>query len=938
MPVLLTGKMPVPRHAITLGNEPWRQTVSQTPLPSVERSDKDRTVLIVPHTHWDREWYWSLATYRHRLIDMLDDVIDRLCRPDDPDGLPVFWLDSQVAPLLDYLESKPEQAEPLRRLVRENKLRIGPWFIQGDEHLVDGESCVRNLLLGRFHGAAFGPLQTVGYVPDQFGHTAQLPQILRKAGIDNAVFWRGIVDQQQNRLTWRGPDGSEVLVLWLQDSYANAMEMPDDLASAVAKLKQAIAKDRPFNADGVRLLMAGVDHALPAPLAKQAAAALASEWALPVRIAGLDEVIAEARRAAPANRPTLQGELLYSPPLYGCWTSRINLKQANDRASRLLETWAEPLAALALWHAGIDLRAELRTAWRHLVLNHPHDSICGCSIDEVHREMMPRFEAAQTIACNVATRAAQALQLAAAFPHRKLDVLSRSIDWIQDRPPTCLTLWNPTGRPIAETFLAEILWPDQVAGLRITDAAGRVLPTQVIEQEPHGFRRWRPNGNPTRHKGLRFLLAIQPAEPLRACGLTALQIEPTAGPAQLDHTQQTERTSHRAETALAAVTVTLNILENDTLRLEVHPDASCDLLHKPTGQTFRRLCTLADSGEAGDSYTHITPVRDEQVLPEPGATALTISGPLFCQIEVRTKMRLPASRSADKRGRSPRRTPCPVVVRYSLAAGSPYAHVEIDFANRARDHLLRALFPTNQPHAAAGLSATAAHDHVASVPFAGLKRSPLPVEWQQTDRGQTPLWPDGWPQLGWIDLPAPGASLAIVAPGTPHYDIQPDGTCRVNLLRTFGYLIWGWEPMYPTPQGQCPGRHRFTFGLYPHTADHVAAQVDAISQTVALAPRAILGQPLPAALLENPVVSLSPTALRVTALKPADQGNALVLRILNDTDQPVDATIQVNLPFTRIIEADLLEQPLAANRLARTPTGVTLPMQPYELVTLLLER
>jgi mannosylglycerate hydrolase len=904
--------------------------VSDTREQPVERSDKDRTVLIVPHTHWDREWYWSLAGYRQRLIDMLDDVIDRLTRPDDPDGLPAFWLDSQVAPLLDYLESKPENAEIIGRLVQQNKLRIGPWFIQADEHLVDGESCVRNLLLGRFHGKAFGPLQQVGYIPDQFGHAAQLPQILRKAGIDNAVFWRAIVDQSRNRLTWRGPDGSEVLVLWLQDSYANAMEMPEDLEGAVAKLKQAIGKDRPYNADGIRLLMAGVDHSLLAPALKQAAAALEKEWSIPVRIVGLDEVISQARAAAPKDLPRVQGELLFSPHLYGCWTSRIYLKQANNRCSRLLESWAEPLASLALWQAGIDLRGELRTAWRQLALNHPHDSICGCSIDEVHREMMARFDTAETLARNVATRAGLALQLAGAFPDRKIDVLNRSVNWIQDRLPTHLTLWNPAGRPIAETFVTEIIWPDEgVAGLKITDDAGRVLPVQVIEQEPHRFRRWRPNGNPTRHAGRRFLLAIQPGEALRPWGMTSLRLEPLAGQALGDHTHEMEKTSRRSAATTAGVTCSLNVLENDLLRLEALPDGSCNLAHKATGKVYRRLATLTDFGEAGDSYSHITPIRDEQILPLAGTVSVTSAGPLFAQVEVRTKMLLPAGRSADRRGRSKRRVPCPVVVRYRLGAGWPYARIEIDFVNRVRHHLLRAVFPAGQ----------AVDQHTACVPFAGLKRSSLPVEWQQTDRGRTPLWPDGWPQLGWIDLPGGEAGLAIIAPGTPHYDIQPDGTCRINLLRTFSHLIWSWEPMHPMPEGQCLGRQRFELALYPHAGQASAAEVQAICETVALGPCAIVGQALPEPLSRDSIVSTSPAAVRVTALKPADEGDGLVLRVLNDSDAPADATVRVNLPISRIVETDLLEQPLAKDRLDQVDGNtVRLRMQPYEFVTLLMER
>jgi len=905
--------------------------MSESTKSSASSRPSDRIVLIVPHTHWDREWYWSLAGYRHRLIDLLDDVIGRLSNPDAPEGLPTFWMDGQVAPLLDYLESKPENAEVLRQLVAEDKLRIGPWFIQADEHLVDGESCVRNLLLGEYYGKTFGSLKRIGYLPDQFGHIAQMPQILRKAGIEAAVFWRGITPRSKNRLKWVGPDGSEVQVLWLQNGYSNAADLPETLAEAVERLEERVSADREYDADGVRLLMAGVDHALPAPILKQAAERLAAKLGVPVRIAGLDEVVAESQRGIASEPESICGELLYTT-LSGTWSSRTYLKQANDRVSRILEQWSEPLAALALLVAGIDLRAELRTAWRELILNHPHDSICGCSIDEVHRAMMTRFEIAATLGRNVAKRAALALQLAAAEPHAKIDVLNRSINRIQDLTPEYITLWNFSGRPIAETILLDVIWPDQDAsGVQITDAAGRPLPVQVVSHEPHRFRRWRPNANPTHHFGRKFSLAVKPAEPLAATGFTRLRIRPVTAEALADHTQagQQSQGQEQAPASSAALRTELNRLENDILYLEIHPDGSCDLTHKPTGRTFRRLCTLADVGEAGDSYTHIQPIRDEQILPEPGTIATTAAGPLFGQIEVHTRMMLPAELSPDKRGRSRRRIACPLTIRYSLADGWPYARVDVEFDNRCKNHLLRALFPLGHP----------VERHYACVPLAGLERSALPVEWRDTDRGRAPIWPDGWGQLGWIDLPSREASLAIIAPGTVHYGIEPNGTCWLNLLRCFGELIWYWHPMYATPEGQCLGRQRFRLFLYPHALDHVTAQVQAVAEHAILGPHVTAGQTIPESLLEGSIVETSPGAVRLTAIKPAETDSAIVVRLLNDSQQPADARVRFRLPVKEIREVNLLEQPVSSDRLSRdSDASISMLMKPYELVTLLLKQ
>ena len=446
--------------------------------------------------------------------------------------------------------------------------------------------------------------------------------------------------------------------------------------------------------------MAGVDHALPAPC-PQAGRRRAWQRNGPSPSASSASTKWSSRRSRPRpqNLPQVQGELLHSPHLYGCWTSRIYLKQANDRCCRLLETWAEPLASLALWSAGIDLRGELRTAWRQLVLNHPHDSICGCSIDEVHREMMARFDTVETIGPQRRGARRQPGPATGSGLPRPEDRRAQPFD--QPDPgsrahASDLLELRRAGRS-ARRCWSDVTWPDDNVSAS-ADPRCRQPPAdvQVVEQHPHRFRRWRPNGNPTRHAGRRFRLAIQPAEPLPACGFSSLKIEPLVGSDLLDHTQEMEKTSRRLTgTTAGAVRCSLNVLENETLRIEVKPDGSCDLTHKPTGRTFQRLCTLADFGEAGDSYTHITPIRDEQVFPQNGSISVTTSGPLFNQIEVRTKMLLPATRSADKRGRSKRRVSCLVTVRYSLGAGWPYAKIEIDFANRARHHLLRALFPSD---------------------------------------------------------------------------------------------------------------------------------------------------------------------------------------------------------------------------------------------------
>ena len=183
-------------------------------------------IILVPHTHWDREWYQTFQQFRIRLVHTIDKLLDVL---DRDEKFHHFMLDGQTIVLDDYLEVQPEQEERLKRHSRAGRIQIGPWYLRPDEFLVSGESLVRNLQIGLQRAAEFGEPMRIGYVPDCFGHIAQLPQILQGFGIDNAVFWRGVgAEAQKSEFYWAAPDGTQVLVIHLADpvGYSNARMMP----------------------------------------------------------------------------------------------------------------------------------------------------------------------------------------------------------------------------------------------------------------------------------------------------------------------------------------------------------------------------------------------------------------------------------------------------------------------------------------------------------------------------------------------------------------------------------------------------------------------------------------------------------------------------------------------------------------------------------------
>jgi hypothetical protein len=337
-------------------------------------------VHVVPHTHWDREWYLPFAVYRRRLVALLDSLL--LALPREP-GLR-FHLDGQMAVVDDYLEARPDRLAALRQAAAAGRVSLGPWYTLPDEHLVSGESLLRNLELGLERARELGEPMVVGYLPDQFGHTAQMPQLLRRNRIETAVLWRGVpAGRVGGVFDWEALDGSSVRTVHLQRGYGHGRNLPLD----PTKLRDRLTEET-WTETGPWLVMAGDDH-LPWPVGLDAALGTA-ELERSASISSLADFVA----ASPPASGVLRGELhsaATSFVLKGTLSARFPLKLEHAALERLLERHLEPIWTLSgrPWP-----ERELRYIWRQLILNSAHDTICGCSIDQVHRQASRRIERA----------------------------------------------------------------------------------------------------------------------------------------------------------------------------------------------------------------------------------------------------------------------------------------------------------------------------------------------------------------------------------------------------------------------------------------------------------------------------------------------------------------------------------------------------------------
>ena len=361
---------------------------------------------VVPHTHWDREWYLPLEHFRLALARTVDEVLDTLER--DP-RFRSFTLDGQAVLLEDYVELRPENEPRLRALLRSGRLVVGPSYVLPDELLVAGEALVRNLLTGREVCRRFGARPSgAGYMPDSFGHPAQLPQVLQGFGIGSFLFSRGFGDEVERVgrvFRWEAADGSAVLAYNLIGHYDNSagLRSRDDLRARADALVERHGRELERAGIDAVLLLNGSDHL---PIQPELPDLLPGRS---FRIASFDDYLAAAR---PSRTPRYRGELVGGREqnvLRGVNSAHMEVKQANERAERRLLS-AETAAALAALAGRAPFpAADFRFAWRELLRNHPHDSICGCSVDEVHEDMLDRYRRLDRTVSLLAAGAASAL-------------------------------------------------------------------------------------------------------------------------------------------------------------------------------------------------------------------------------------------------------------------------------------------------------------------------------------------------------------------------------------------------------------------------------------------------------------------------------------------------------------------------------------------------
>lgn len=881
--------------------------------------EKKYTMVLVSHTHWDREWYLPFQEFRIKLVRMTDKLLKIL--DEDPDFV-TFCFDGQTVVLEDYLKIRPHERDHIRRLVRSGRLSIGPWYILPDEWLVSGEATVRNLLLGHLISEDFGKPMKAGYVPDPFGHISQMPQILRGFGIQEFLFSRGLGLEKEKmtcEFRWEAPDGTAVTAVAQLGGYCNASNMgrtrdPDgvtqvDYDLAIEQLTEKRDKFAAEHAATVFLLNNGCDHhEAQAEIPEIIRRANADLQDVTV-VHGSFEDFGRLLREQNLDLPTYRGELRagkYHNLLPGILSTRMYIKQANERSQTLLEKWTEPYCALAYANGKEYDSAMVWQAWKLLLQNHPHDSICGCSVDQVHKEMMVRFDQSQQIGNMLA--------------NESLRHLASKVNTVLDMPEntTPVVVFNPLGWDVHETVtipMSGVVEAGKGVQFVVRDSGGNVIPSQIGNLR----RTEMPRGPLWRECDLSFDPGVIPS-----MGYKTFSIEKAAF-------------AHPGGQPILANEMVLaeNKLGNEYVEVTVFPNGSFDLLDRATGNLFRGLNLFEDTEDAGDEYDYSRARESRTITSSGGSGTISLAecGPAFATIRVDTHLELPIGLSKDRYNRSLDTVICPITVFIRLQKGSPRVDITTEFTNKAEDHRLRAWFP-------ADITAKVCQTEGQFIVMDRDIEMPDGHDWFQKPQPEQP-------QQSFVNVEQQGRGLAVINQGLPECEVMrpDDAIIALTLLRCVGWLSRsdlltrsdGAGPERETPDAQCPGKHTFRYAVYAHGGDWKTAQVWRQAHQHNIRPRAVMTSVHPGPMdREASFIRVEPANIVLSAMKKADRDDSLILRVYNSTGDTVTAKISLGFGFKSASLANLNEDADGVELTPDTDGSLSFEMPAFRAQTLRL--
>ncbi|MBE3468175.1 mannosylglycerate hydrolase [Enterobacter cloacae complex sp. P15RS] len=862
-------------------------------------------VHITPHMHWDREWYFTTEASRILLVNNMEEILTRL---EQDAEYKYYVLDGQTAVLEDYFAVKPESRPRVKALVEAGKLIVGPWYTQTDTTLVSGESIVRNLMYGMRDCMAFGEPMKIGYLPDSFGMSSQLPHIYNGFGITRTMFWRGCSERHgtdKTEFLWQSQDGSEVTAQVLPLGYAIGKYLPEDEDGLRKRLDAWLEVLEKASVTKEILLPNGHDQM---PLQQNIFAVMDKLREIyPQRqfVMSRFEEVFDHIDAHRDELATLKGEFIdgkYMRVHRTIGSTRMDIKIAHARIENKIVNVLEPLATLA-WTLGFEYHhGLLEKMWKEILKNHAHDSIGCCCSDKVHREVMSRFELAEDMADNLTC-----------FYMRKI------VDNMPQSDEDKLVMFNLTPWPREEVINTTIRL--RASQFRLLDDKGNDIPYYLrsareidpglIDRQIVHYGNYEP-----------FMeFDIQLNQILPSMGYRTLFIEP-----------------HVAGKLLAPENASAALLENAFWEITLNEDGSLRLRDKESGLIYDRALEIEESSDDGDEYDY-SPSREEwRLTSAQGEHDVEVIHEAWqSRAVIRHRMAVPANLAE----RSARQLTGMLEAELTVTLGHNSRRIDVEarLGNHADDHRVRVLIPT--PFTTEAV--------LADTQFGSLTRpvrDEAMANWQEEGWKEAPL--PVWNLLNYAVLQERRNGMALFTEGLREFEVtgERQKTFALTLLRGVGLL--GKEDLLlrpgrpsgikmPVPDSQVRGQLRCRFSLFTFTGTPVSAGVAQQAKSWLTPVHCYNKIPWDAMKLNRTafttpgsysLLTLSPNGCVLSALKKAEDRDEMIVRLYNPSEtQSCDVALSVNRVVLACCETDMNEMPDAAGE---ESAGISGPFRPCQ--------
>lgn len=846
---------------------------------------KAKNIHVVPHMHWDREWYFSTEESQVLLVNNMEEIIERL--ENDPD-YPAYVLDGQTAVLEDYFAAKPENHDRVQKLVKAGRLKVGPWYTQTDEAIIGGESIVRNLLYGMKDSKQLGTPMMIGYVPDSFGQSAQAPMILNQFGINRSLFWRGFTKRKgtnSSEFIWQSKDGSKVTAENFVLGYAIGKYLETDPVALKKRMDGILAEfDARANGD-VELLPNGHDQ-MPIQQNIHEVITLLNQL-YPERHFSLSSYEDLFDQIEKQKLPIVEGEMLdgqHGRIHRSIYSVRMDLKVYNTQLENKITNILEPLMAIAK-HLGIPYQHGLvELIWKELMKNHAHDSIGGCVSDKVNREILGRYLVAEERVNSL------------------IDFYKRRITEATETGSTRdkLTIFNLLPEREDGRVTASIV--TKADGFELYDSNEEQVPFAVLSRNKldAGLVDRQIVAHGDYEPFNEFLIELD--YPQKGFGYQTLTIKPIS--------RTSEAYGHRVKA-----------IETDAYHIEILPNGTLTIDDKQSGKHYTNVLNVENQGNDGDEYD-FSPLRTDVPLysadlVDDAETKIVEYRDSF-KAEICYVLNLPKD-LGNRLVQKPQTAPMKFAFTIEVSKHSRTIKVNVNIDNRVKDARTRVLFPTGIKSQKVysdnqfGTITRPVHDDAAEV-------------WEEEKWDERP---DAiFPFLSYVSL-SEDQTASILTDSSREYEVVgEDDTIALTLLSSVEWLGKAdlvRRPGRPsgihaiTPDAEVLGEISLDFALRLDDKPFEKANVAQAAKEY-LTPFVAYNQIPFVSMHLNPVgvqsasdLSLSlpvPDEAVITTIKAAEDDTALLVRIYNPTDRPlplVEGVKQLNLDETeREPQSDIL--------------------------------